>query len=209
MLKYDQDHVKHPAIYDNNRGITDLNDLLRVESGLSSARTAKLLAKPSLVKGNFDTAHLQNIHKYIFQDIYPSWAGQIRDTDISKGNTLFCRCPYIQPLLNDTFGKLKKQNYGKGQSLDEFSGTLATLSDDMNAAHPFREGNGRSKRLFLQLLSKNAGYTLDFSKMSGDMLRDAEIKAFTTGNTTALQQTYRKCLSAPSAMSRSTNFVLD
>lgn len=79
---------KDTGVLRNLLGIKDQAGLDKLESSLSFLRTSELAAKP--VKGRFDLAHLQKIHQYLFRDIY-AWAGQIRQVEIQKGNTIFAR----------------------------------------------------------------------------------------------------------------------
>lgn len=180
MLKYDKDPIKHPAIYDNKKGITNLEDLLEVESYYEAIRHTNLLFKPAIIKGNFDKKHYLDIHKYLFQDIYP-WAGELRDGDISKDNTLFCLTQFI----DDEFARFQKSitNFDISKaSKEDVAKHIAKVSDDLNAIHPCREGNGRTKRAFTELYAFHLGYELDYSKYDTDTIKEAEINAFRTGD---------------------------
>lgn len=116
--------------------------------------------------GNFNFEHLKKIHKYIFQDVY-SWAGEIRNVDISKGNSLFCKSEHIESYASDIFRNLKRENYFKDIDNKEIlSKKLAETFLDINALHPFREGNGRTQREFIRSLAKFNGYELSFSNIS-------------------------------------------
>ena len=84
-------------------------ELKNAEREITSLKTAQALLEK--IKGNFDFAHLQKIHKFLFGDIY-EWAGNIRTVNISKGS-LFCRCDFIEQLSNELFDKLKKENHLK------------------------------------------------------------------------------------------------
>jgi cell filamentation protein len=159
----------------NKFGIKNSKDLLESEGIFSGFRLAHLLSKP-IVDGKFDLKHLQLIHKYIFQDIY-SWGGELRTVDISKGNC-FCIHQYINDEADRIFGGIKKEEYLKNLDIDSFSDRLAYYSGEINALHPFREGNGRSAREFIRCLAYNAGYTIDFSKINTEELFDAFVKSF-------------------------------
>ncbi len=191
MLNYDKDPVKYPVVYDNKYGITKLSELLEVESERTYARFMQLRSEG--LKGNFDLQHLCAIHKHLFQDVYP-WAGQIRDVDMAKGNTLFCLAKNIKAYSQDVFSSIKKFDRASKHTAEEVSKHLATVSDDMNALHPFREGNGRSKRAFLSLYSRELGYELDLSKLNPEKLKQAEIKAYTDGDINGLAKMYGSVL---------------
>ena len=120
------------------------------------------------------TAGLQQIHKYLFQDIF-DFAGKIRDVDLSKGNFRFAPAIYLKDTLK-TIDNLPENTF------DE----IVKKYVEMNAAHPFREGNGRATRIWLdQILKKELGKCIDWSKiekeaylsaMERSPINDLEIK---------------------------------
>ena len=121
----------------NKMGIRDLEQLKQMEKWLTMLRILELVDKP--IRGKFDLMHLQSIHRYIFQDVY-EWAGEIRKVDIAKGN-LFCNVKFIESQAEEIFGKLKEENYLQGLNEKEFSVRLAYYFSEINALHPFRDGN--------------------------------------------------------------------
>lgn len=106
------------------------------------------------------------IHRYILQDVYP-FAGELRKEMISKGSSSFAHPKFIEPELRRIFEDLKKENYLKKLSREEFIPRLAHYLAELNALHPFREGNGRTTREFARQLALNAGYQLDWEKIPG------------------------------------------
>lgn len=158
----------------NNLNIKNQNELNHAERELTSLRIYELEMHP--IKGNFDLKHLQAIHKYIFQDLY-DWAGKIRQVDISKGN-VFCNFHFINNYGDDIFKKLQKEHYLLNLPRDKFCERLAYFFSEINALHPFREGNGRSQREFIKTLSYAAGYELDFTKVTKELMIEASHKAF-------------------------------
>ncbi len=151
----------------NKLNITNDEDLFNAERELVSLRTYELNEKP--LKGNFDFKYLKDIHRYLFQDIY-RWAGEIRNCNIAKQD-LFCLAEHIESFGNDVFNKLKKEknfvDYDNETKLDK----LVELFADINALHPFREGNGRSQRVFIESLAKINGIYLDLTNVSSlDMI---------------------------------------
>ena len=125
----------------NNFGEHDPKVLSQLERMCTAARIVDLLKKP--VSGNFDLTHLKKIHHYIFQDIY-TWAGQFRMVNISK-ELLFCDANFIEKELNKLFLKLKSENYLKDCTEDNIASKAAYYLGEINAIHPFREGNGRTQ----------------------------------------------------------------
>ena len=125
----------------NTMEVRDSERLSQLERRLTMLRLLELIDKP--VRGKFDLKHLQAIHKYIFQDIY-EWAGEIRKVDI-KGN-MFCNVRFLSGQAAEIFGKLKEEDYLQGLEEEDFIGRLAYYFSEINALHPFREGNGRSQQ---------------------------------------------------------------
>lgn len=160
----------------NKFGITDEKELARKERTKSSIRLLEILDGEAKIKHTFDLEHLQKIHKYLFQDIY-TWAGKIRDVDIAKGDTLFCKAINIDNFSKEIFSKLKKENFFKGTTKkEELVEKLATLFFDINALHPFREGNGRTQREFVRELAEERGYNLDFKNISKEEMIELSIR---------------------------------
>lgn len=127
--------------------------------------------------GNFDYQHIKAIHHHLFQDVY-DWAGQERTVSISKGKTLFCNPRFITNVITALTAELTQESFLKGGSPDEFVDRSAYYMLELNLAHPFREGNGRTGRYFLSMLAENAGYEVDTEKLKHDWL-DACIEGVT------------------------------
>lgn len=160
----------------NKFGITEEKELARKERTKSSIRLLEVLDGEAKIKHTFDLEHLQKIHKYLFQDIY-SWAGKIRDVDIAKGDTLFCKAINIDNFSKKIFSKLQKENFFKGiAKKEELVEKLASLFLDINALHPFREGNGRTQREFVRELAEERGYNLDFKNISKEEMIELSIR---------------------------------
>lgn len=155
----------------NRYGIHDAAELYAMELDITHIRATELSTHP--VNGNYDLKHLQMIHKKLFGDIYP-FAGKIRDVRISKGN-MFCFPEFIKPMAEDIFGKLNRDQHLKGLSRDTFIDKLSFYMGEVNALHPFREGNGRTQRVFFTQLAQNAGYDLHFERMDKNELLQADI----------------------------------
>lgn len=133
-----------------------------------------------------DFEYYKKIHWILFKDIY-DWAGSIRTIDISKRGTSFCKYSEIEILGSKRFERLCFDNYLLDMPFEKFTDEFTDLYVDLNYLHPFREGNGRTHRLFLTLLSRNAGYNIDFSKIDTDLLMIATIQS-AQGSITLLKQ---------------------
>lgn len=130
----------------------------------------------STLNGRFSVTHLLNIHKYIFQDIYP-FAGKIRVEEIWKGDTFFCRSDYILENLRRLLNELKNEGYLKSYNKDKMYTKLAYYMSELNIIHPFREGNGRAIREFIRQLAQKNGYFINWYRVEPDILLNAIIAA--------------------------------
>ncbi|MGP6191608.1 MAG: Fic/DOC family protein [Vulcanimicrobiaceae bacterium] len=124
--------------------------------------------------GNFDLAHLQRIHRAIFQDVY-DWAGDLREINISKGGMRFAMTSQLESSAAEIFGRLRHDNYLQGLQQSEFARSASEFLADVNALHPFREGNGRTQREFFRELAARAGLHLDWSRTSPKEMVHASI----------------------------------
>ena len=158
----------------NKFGITDDKQLSLIEGQITFAKGSELERNP--IKGNFDFEHYKAIHKYLFDEIY-EWAGKIRTVDMSKKGTNFAKANEIEKLANACFARLKSENYFKRQEFDEFISNIVDFYCVTNMLHPFREGNGRTQRIFISQLIRYSGYDIDFSKINTDNLMSATIHA--------------------------------
>lgn len=150
----------------NKFGIRGMNELFAREAVVTGLRLIRLFNHP--VTGNFDLPHLCEIHRYIFQDIYP-WAGKTRTVNIAKENW-FCRWEYIDSQSKKLFAELKSDHYLKDLPKENLLARLAYYFAEINAIHPFREGNGRAQREFIRLLALMNGVRLQFSNVGRDEL---------------------------------------
>ncbi len=158
----------------NKLNIIDAEELYKAERAITALKTSQLLI--NRIEGNFDFEHLKKIHFFLFCDIY-EWAGKIRTVNIAKGNQ-FCRCEYIEKQMNNLLKKLKEENFLVGYSRMETAKRLAYYLGEINVIHPFREGNGRTQRLFIEHLSHKLGFRLDFDKISKEEVLEASVRSF-------------------------------
>ncbi len=160
---------------ENKLGLTSSADLAREEERISKKKAAELFEKgilSELPAGKFST--LQVIHHYLFADIY-DFAGKIRTVNLAKGNFRFAPLMYLEAALENID---KMPQAGFDQIIEKYV--------EMNIAHPFREGNGRSTRIWLDhILKMEIGKVIDWSKvdkedyllaMERSPVKDIEIK---------------------------------
>lgn len=122
------------------------------------------------------------IHRYILQDIYP-FAGELRKEMISKGSSSFAHPKFIDAEMRKIFAGLAEENYLKGLPRERMITRLAYYLAELNALHPFREGNGRTVREFARQLAMNAGYQLEWEKIpSAAEIINAFVDSFNANN---------------------------
>jgi cell filamentation protein len=158
----------------NKADIRDPADLDRFERGTTAIRIQELRESP--VRGDFDLQHLKAIHKQVFKDVY-EWAGDTRTVDIVKGSganqTLFAfteNIPKFGALAHDI---IKEANYGRGQTKQEFAKTVTEVYAVVNEMHPFREGNGRATREFMNELARQSGHQFDYERVDKTVWNEA------------------------------------
>lgn len=178
-------------ILKNKLNIHDAGRLLEAEIRLVSIRLYQLYANP--ISGSFDFEHLCNIHHHIFQDVY-DWAGKTRTVNIAKGNSLFCPAWNLSGYADDIFRSYHKDCMRTKDSRSEFIHILAEHYADLNALHPFREGNGRSQREFCRELCLKCGYLFDLTHTCRDEMLKASIDSLEKGDNTGLETIFRKCV---------------
>jgi cell filamentation protein len=166
---------KDTGVLRNLLGIKDQAGLDKAESSLSFLRANEM--REQAVKGKFDLAHLQEIHRRLFGDVY-DWAGQIRQVEIQKGSTAFARQMAIESAARQLFGQLAKERHLQGLDADLFSQRAGHYLGEINVLHPFREGNGRTQREFIGQLAQAAGHSIDWSGVSQEDMTQASIEAY-------------------------------
>ena len=160
---------------ENKLNITDPAELAREEERISKKRAKEMFENnylDTLNPGTFES--LKKIHKYLFEDLY-EFAGEIRKVNIAKGNFRFIPLAYLETAINN-IEKMPQSTYSE----------IIEKYVEMNIAHPFREGNGRSTRIWLDLiLKKELGLVVDWSRvdkseyllaMERSPIKDIEIK---------------------------------
>ena len=135
--------------------------------------------------GVLDVRQYRAVHRHLFQDVY-SWAGRFRTVRISKGSSMFCYPENIPAEMDRLFRSLGDQDELRGRDRAAFARQSAHVLAELNAIHPFREGNGRCQLVFLVLIAERAGHPLDLDRMEPGAMLAAMIRSF-DGDETALR----------------------
>lgn len=188
--------TKDPYVYPgtstliNKFDIQDPSKLQELEGTLFVLKSAE-----PLPAGNLDYNHLKAIHKHYFGDIY-AWAGEERTVDIAKDNSYFAHTAYITPTLTKLFNQLKAENYLHQLPADKFCEKLSFYFNEINAAHPFREGNGRTQRAFCDVLAERAGFKLDWTHVNQAEYMRASVAGFIHGDYEPMSAIFKQVASS-------------
>jgi cell filamentation protein len=173
----------------NKLGATSLEELERIEADYVIPRRMEINLGLG-PEGAFDAAHLKAFHRHLFQEVF-EWAGHTRDEHVAMADGTVATEPLFKKLQGQPFligpaipaaldgigMKLRAANYLRGLPREEFAERAADVMAELNAAHPFREGNGRTQRVFMEQLAHAAGHDLDFTVVSSERMIQASIAA--------------------------------
>jgi cell filamentation protein len=189
-----EDPYADPAtgVLRNKLGLRTTGELEAAEREITHA--ALIFLKESPVPPSYDLRHLCAIHRRIFGDIY-DWAGQLRTVAIAKGSW-FCLPQYIESSAAETFQALHDESLLRGLPRETFTERLTFYLGEINAIHPFREGNGRAQRAFLEQLAGDAGFVLDWQHLDADR-NIAASAAIMRGNPTLMREMLEELVRDP------------
>jgi cell filamentation protein len=156
----------------NKLNLRDQDELDGFEVEISSAR-----ANEPLPEGELDFAHYCAVHKHLFQDVY-DWAGTPRTVRISKRGNPFCFPEHIEAQAAKLFFNLKEEKYFANLPANLFAEKAAHFLAELNAIHPFREGNGRTQLSFFALLADRAAQPFELGKLDPEAMLNAMIASF-------------------------------
>ena len=157
----------------NKLGIRDEKKLSEIEAQITFAKAVMLEETP--IDDDFGFEHFKKIHDFLLCDLY-EWAGQVRTVDISKKRTKFLDAASIESIGTKCFAKVR-EGYFENLPFDEFVKRIAEFYNDVNYIHPFREGNGRTQRIYFTQLIRHYGYDINFADVDTDELMIATIQA--------------------------------
>ena len=181
------------VILRNLADIHDAEELKVFEASVSFRRVLELQECP--LEGRFDSTHLKRIHHYIFQEVY-AWAGEFRSVNISKPEEVwFARPEYIEPALHGLFEELAAEQELRGLERPGFVARSAHYLAEINAVHPFREGNGRAQREFVRELALQAGYQIAWMGITQEEMSAASIRSFENADNAGLEEILLKATS--------------
>lgn len=157
----------------NKLGIQDENMLAETEAAITLGKASLLEQSP--IPGDFDFDHYKRIHHFLFCDLY-DWAGELRTIDISKKGTAFVAANKIADCASVCFSRMASFHTG-GLTHRALAEKVADLYHTVNMLHPFREGNGRTQRVFFAQWLRHLGYDFDLADVDPDVFMIATIFA--------------------------------
>ncbi len=183
MYDVEADPYSYPGttVLKNKLDLRDQEDLTAFEAEITNQRSQE-----PLPEGDLDYAHYRAIHKHLFQDVY-EWAGVRREVRIGKNGNWFCFPEHVDAQMQRLFVALAKENHLRNLDAATFAKRTAHYLAELNAIHPFREGNGRAQLSFLVLLADQAGHPLRMEKLDPELMLEATIMSF-GGNEGALEK---------------------
>jgi cell filamentation protein len=162
-------------------GTTVLKNLLNIEDqnilDAFEVEISTLRSEEPLPEGNFDAAHYREVHHHLFQDVY-EWAGKYRTVRTSKGGNAFCYPEYISAQMDTLFEGLGGGEIFVKSNSEEFIQAVGRFLSELNAIHPFREGNGRSQMAFIGLLGAAFDHPFDFERLDRHSFLPAMIASY-------------------------------
>jgi cell filamentation protein len=173
----------------NKLGVVDAVLLRQVEAEATFLRDAQL--KAVTLPGRFDLAHLRAFHRHLFGDVYP-WAGEVRRVDLTRTAT-FAHWEHIESYADDVFKRLRAEHHLSTADVEGFLDRFTYFYAEVNALHPFREGNGRAQRAFFRQLALHAGRRVDFGLLDPAEYNDA-CRVSMTGSTDPLRRLFAAAL---------------
>ena len=153
----------------------NIRDQITLDAFEDDAATQR--AEEPCPTGRLSVSHYRAIHRQLFQDIY-TWAGRFRSVRISKGGSMFCYPEHIAAEMRRLFAGLRTERHLAGATADEFAQKAAHFLAELNAIHPFREGNGRTQLAYLTLLAEQANHPLNLERMEPTAILNAMIASF-------------------------------
>ena len=160
------------TILRNKLGIRDTTRLQDFEEEISKQR-----ASEPLPLGRLSVSHYRAIHRHLFQDVY-AWAGKLRTVRIAKGGSVFAYPEHVSGGMQRVFADLHGAALLRNLDAAAFSIRAAHVLAELNALHPFRDGNGRTQAIFLALLADRAGHPVALDRIDPEQFLAAMVASF-------------------------------
>ncbi len=177
------------------RNLLDINNqsiLDQVEAEISALKSAIILDNP--IPGDLNLEYYQNIHQILFSTIY-QWAGKLRTIEISKGKTKFASVAFLFESAKNVFDELNSDIELDNLEDRDYSIKLAHYYSEINILHPFREGNGRTQRVFFSVLAQRSDRHIAWELLSKEENEAACVQAY-NGDDSYLVSVFNRVISS-------------
>ena len=188
MVKYNFGEDDSYLLNNNCLGINNFHDLDKAEQYVFMIRSLEV-ENGTYVVDSFTMNSLLQLHRHLFQDIY-NFAGAIRNVQLSKGTTRFCQFQFIETNSAKIFREIEAEK--DWHSINEAAKKLAYYKAELNMLHPFREGNGRTIRIFIHYFARSKGFDWQYANIDQHEYLTAMIKS--VQDCTLLEQLFIKTL---------------
>ena len=186
----------------NLPGFDDAEELTLFEAHAVALRAQQLHVNPALIESTWGARQWMGVHRHLFQDVY-DWAGEFRTINITKGEHTFHPADRLGPAVDYVASQLQAIAGLRFPSADELAEHLAVVLGDMNEAHPFREGNGRTQREVIGQLADLHGHPIAWETISAGDNVEASIASST--DPTAFALLLRNAMATAASDRRSTD----
>lgn len=175
MAKYNISENDDYLLKQNKLNVRTVEELEEAEILAFTIRATMIELEEYKIK-DFSKTSFKALHNFLFQDIY-SFAGKFRDVQLIKGSTRFCQVQFLEGYANNLFRELQEEKEWK--TIEIAAERMAYFKSELNMLHPFREGNGRTIRIFLQKYAFSKGYVWHYDAMGPEEYLEAMIKSVT------------------------------
>jgi cell filamentation protein len=188
--RYESYLYPNTGVLKNKFDIRDAAALDRAEAGVV---LVKEVDRPPFK--SFSLKEMQSVHKHLLSEVY-AWAGQVRDYTTGRDSASFARPEFIESYFGNLQKELDAENFLRGTTKDKFAERSAYYVSEINAVHPFIDGNGRTTRMFLKDLAEQAGHQLSIKSIEANKgaWYEATAHSFRTSDTSKVREVIRQSL---------------
>ncbi|SHN30035.1 Fic/DOC family protein [Gracilibacillus kekensis] len=176
MDKYKSTDNDQFLLKNNRFGVSSFEELRDLEAMAFAARATEIVREKQFWE-TFSEQAFKKLHFHLFQDVY-HFAGEYRNVQLAKGNTRFCQAEYIASYAADLFEELTNEPVWR--SIEEAADRLAYFKTELNLLHPFREGNGRTIRIFIHAFALSRSINWQYENVDREEYMHAMIQSVIT-----------------------------
>lgn len=165
---YPESQLASRRVMRNTENIRDAGQLQRLEYKLAGFAREEIAAGRIPIERTYDLEHAKQLNRALFGYLYPNWAGKVRPFGMHKGDRSFADPQHI-PYYFTQAHRIVRSIEWAAVSRDEFAAGMAAVYANINQAHPFREGNGRTGKMFLEHVAEQSPFELNYAGVSAEV----------------------------------------